>query len=306
MREYLQLFRDQAFNGAFVLMKRVLLSNIIIAVILSIVSILLVVPLILKGIGWSFADLVGLKEKMESMSKNVTEPDDIRNFFMQMLGEINFGYLAIAMLVAILFSAYQYVVFFRLNDNTVRENNTGIVDALRMSFTSKVFSMIGLYLSLVAISALTFILFGILIGVLIALSKILGILIGFILFFVVLLFIIRFMISPAALIHGNMGIGAAISYSFNKITWKRAGILFLMGLVFMIAASMVSFTVSSITGAIFGFNNTNMTAIVISQVIAGALGAVLGAFLYCSLTSIYFRYSDDMRDDNAIEDHLIS
>src|SRR6188472_1627508 len=113
MKEYLLLFRDQVFNGALMLMKRVLVSNIIISVLVSAVSIALIVPLILKAIGWTFADLVGLKEKMQSIPKYVSDSGDIKGFFMQMFGNINYGYLAVAILVGILFSAYQYVVFFR-------------------------------------------------------------------------------------------------------------------------------------------------------------------------------------------------
>jgi hypothetical protein len=104
-----------------------------------------------------------------------------------------------------------------------------------------------------------------------------------------------------------MGIMESIQFSFKKITWKRGGILFLMGLVFGIALMMVSGLISSITVAIFGISNTTTTSFVISQILSSVIGAVLSAFFFSALTAIYFRYSDDQNEDSSqVEEHLIN
>lgn len=307
MKEYLQLFRDQAFSGAFSLMKRILVPNILISMILGIVSILAIMPLILKGLGWTFADLFAFNERLQEIITEVKDGDNFESLIMAEFGQISKIYLAIAIILSVLFSAYQYLVFLTLNDQAVRNNNTNILNALKSAFTLKIFTMTGLFITMMLLFTGFFLLYVLILTPLMMFNSVLGALIGFILFFALLLMIIRLMIAPAAMVHGKMGIIESIAYSFKKITWKRAGILFLLGLIFIVAFVMTYSLIGSITGAIFGIGNMNMNAIVIGQIISSAIGAVLSAFLYSSLTAIYFRYSSDNVDtDENIEEHLIS
>ncbi len=307
MREYLLLFRGQAFNGALALMKRILLSNILIVVLMSIVATSAIFPLLLNGFGWTIADVAGLKDKMQDVFKALSEGGNPWDVIGQLFGQINYAFLALAALLGVLFSVYQYVTLFKLNDNEVRTGNRNVLDAFKMGFSEKIIAMLGLYFIL-------FLIFAVGIGVYIfalvlisGVSKFMAVLLGFFLFFVLIGFIIRFAIAPSALIHGNMGVFESIQFSMQKITWKRAGILFLMGLVMIVASMIIGGILGSVI-AMAGLSNATTTPIfMLNQVIQSAIGAIVGSFMYAAYTALYFRYSDDERDEIAnVEDHLIN
>ncbi len=307
MKEYLQLFRGSAFNGSITLLRRILLPNLVITILLTLVSLAAIFPLILKGFGWGISDLMNFGERMKEVFSNMSQGQQPMEIMGQLFTTINFGYLALAFIVALLLGAYRYCVFFKLNDNEVRGSNNKIGDAIKGGFSEKVLSMIGLYFILMILMVVVLLIYGLFVGLLMAASKILGVLIAFILFFVVAILIIRFLIAPAALMHGNMGVFDALGYSFKNITWKRAGILLLMSLVFIIAFFIVSMIIGAITGAFLGHAEMNMTYLIISQIISAIINAILAAFLFTSFTAIYFRYSDDSDgEETNIEEHLIN
>jgi hypothetical protein len=137
-------------------------------------------------------------------------------------------------------------------------------------------------------------------------SKALGIVVGFLGFFVVLILLIRFILAPAAIVHGNMGVMEAFSYSFRNLTMKRAAMLGLMGLVVLIIAGIISAVANTLVLALISKDgNSPIIFYSVQQLIGTLLGTLVSAFMYSGLSALYFRYSEDEVDQTEI-DHIIT
>lgn len=308
MKEYLQLFRGAAFNGAFVLFKRILISNLVINLILAILTAAVVFPLVLAGLGWELADVLNFQEKIKEMASSIQPGTNPLEIMAQMFGDINLGYVFLALLVLLLFTAYKNVVLYRLNDAEVRQSNPSFLDALKSGLSEKIFSMIGLSFMLGLLIGAIILVYILVVFLLYSMATYLGVILGFILFFFVAIFIIRFMMASPALIHGNMGVFESISYSFKHITWKRAGLLFLMGLVVIIISAIVGGIIGLITGAVgLKGGNVSIPLMFTNQLVQTIVDSIIGAFLLSAFSAIYFRYSEDADgEEQNIEEHFIS
>jgi hypothetical protein len=308
MKEYLQLFRGSAFTGAFSLYKRILLSNLILNALIFVVSGAILLPLILNGLGWELTDLLSFRQKLQEMFSHITPGSNPFESFMQMFGTINYAYIFLATLVALLVSGYKNVAFYRLNDNEVRHANNSFLTALKEGFSEKMFAMIGLSFVLGLIMVVIFLVYGLIVFLLYSIAAFIGILFGFILFFITAIFLIRFMFATPALVHGNMGIFESINYSFRNITWKRAALLFLMGIVAFIVSAIFGMVIGLIM-KLAGLNgeNASFTMLCIGQLIETITNAVVSAFFFAAFTAIYFRYSEDEDAEvENIEEHFIN
>jgi uncharacterized membrane protein (DUF485 family) len=308
MKEYLQLFRGSAFTGAFSLYKRILLSNLMMNVLIFVVSGAILLPLILNGLGWELADLLSFRQKLQEMFSHITPGSNPLESFMQLFGAINYAYIFLAGLIALLVSGYKNVAFYRLNDNEVRHGNRSFLTALKEGFSEKMFSMIGLSFVLGLIMLVVFLVYALVVYLLYSAAAFIGIIFGFILFFVVSIFLIRFMFASPALVHGNMGIFESINYSFRSITWKRAALLFLMGIVAFIVSALLGMIIGLLTN-LMGLNaeGASFTMLCIGQVIETITNAIISAFFIAAFTAIYFRYSDDSDEESqGIEEHFIN
>jgi len=153
-----------------------------------------------------------------------------------------------------------------------------------------------------------FLVYALVVYLLYAAAAFIGIIFGFILFFVVSIFLIRFMFASPALVHGNMGVFESINYSFRNITWKRAALLFLMGIVSFIVSALLGMIIGLLTN-LMGLNveGASFTMLCIGQVIETITNSVIAAFFLASFTAIYFRYSDDEEEEpQGIEEHFIN
>ncbi len=308
MKEYLQLFRGSAFTGAFGLYKRILLSNIIMNVLIFLVSGAILLPLILNGLGWELADLLSFRQKLQEMFSHITPGSNPLESFMQLFGSINYAYIFLAGLIALLVSGYKNIAFYRLNDNEVRHGNRSFLTALKEGFSEKMFAIIGLSFVLGLIMLVVFLVYALVVFLLYSVAAFIGIIFGFILFFVVSIFLIRFMFASPAMVHGNMGIFESINYSFKNITWKRAALLFLMGIVAFIVSALLGMIIGLLTN-LMGLNaeGASFTMLCIGQVIETLTNSIISAFFLAAFTAIYFRYSDDSDEESqGIEEHFIN
>lgn len=138
---------------------------------------------------------------------------------------------------------------------------------------------------------------------------------AFLLILVLFAVLLRFLIAPAAIVHGNMAIGDAIAFSWKNINMRRAFTLLLIGFVFFIVAIIIFAIIGGIVGLI-GMKSLNnesemgtmsIVLFVIGQIISGVLGAIISAYLYSSLSALYFRFSNEETEgENAIQEHLIN
>lgn len=308
MKEYLQLFRGSAFSGAMALFKRILLPNLLMNLILAILTGAVVFPLLLAGLGWELSDVLNIQEKMKEMAGSIQPGSNPMDAFGQMFGNINFAFIFLAVIVMILFSAYKNVALYKLNDNEVRNSNSNFLDALKGGISENVFSMIGLSFAVGLLVIVIFLVYMLIVYLLYSMASFIGIIFGFILFFFMAIFIIRFMISSPALVHGNMGVFEAINYSFKSITWKRAGLLFLMGLVVIVISLIVGGVLGLITNAI-GLTGTGVSIplMIANQILQTIVNSIISAFFFAAVSAIYFRYSEDSDgEEQNIEEHFIS
>ncbi|MES2618161.1 MAG: hypothetical protein V4613_09790 [Bacteroidota bacterium] len=308
MRAYLQLFRDQVFPGSFVLLKRIFWPGLLLTILLTILSLAIILPLMLQGLGWNISDLVHFKENFQEAMKTMDPNDNPLDVLKQFFGKINFLYLIICFILSMIFTSLQYVVYFRLNDNEIRKNNNSFIEAIAKSLNAgDIMKMLGAYILMVLLFAGVFMVYFIFVFLLYYVAAILGIIVGFLLLFVVGIFILRFSIIQAALIHGNMTISEAFAFSYKNITWKRGGILLLIGLVFLIAAMVIGLIIQTIGGLFFGNNNPGLTAYIVLQLFSNILGAIIALYFHSALSSIYFRYSnDELEGNDKFEEHLIN
>lgn len=305
MNAYLLKFRDQVFEGAFSLYKRTLGPNLLITIIFAILNLLLILPLMLFGLGISLADIKSMKVKFEDLKGKVENMNDLLDIFRPFFDHVNIPVVLLAGLVAIFIYSWMQYAFLKLNDNEVRTGNRNFANAIMRSFSTGILRLIGLDILVYLIAVAVLAIFFVLVGLLMSISSIMGILIGFIGFFVVLIFIIRMFLALPALIHGNMGVAQSISYSFKHMTWKRAALLMLMGIAFIIVVIIIGALVSLILNNTIGTRALdNPVLFGVQSLVESMAEALTGAFAYASLSALYFRYSSDEGQTEESE-HLI-
>jgi membrane-anchored glycerophosphoryl diester phosphodiesterase (GDPDase) len=113
---------------------------------------------------------------------------------------------------------------------------------------------------------------------------------------------VRFSLVLPAIIHDNLSMSEAFGFSFQKITFKRAGLIFLIGIVFIIATSMVTGIFSLIINLALGNNeNLLMVSFIINQGFSLIIGGLSGAFIFAALSALYYRYTEHGKDDSEEE-----
>jgi hypothetical protein len=305
MKEYLFKFRGQAFDGAFALFKRTVLPNFILRIIMSIISMAILVPLLLATFGWTLRDFMNFGEKMREASQAAASGEDFMDVFGNMFGSPNFLYLLLTIIVGLIIYCWMFYAYFRLNDNEVRSRNNSFISALGSSFSGKIFSILGYYVLYFILYMIIAFIFIFLIAIIMNASQAAGILIGFLGSFLVIFFLMRFSIGGAAIVHGNLSIGEAISYSYRHITWKRSALIFLILLIVLIVFFLLSYLISLITFSIVDKGADSVTALVVTQIFSSITSSIIGAFIYASMTTLYFRYSTEAVEDEDVKEHLV-
>jgi hypothetical protein len=306
MNILLSKFRSQVFEGAIDLLKKVFIQHLVLYLIISIVSLLLVLPIVIYGLGWSFTDLMNFEQTIQSMSMEMQQGGDPLSLVKGLFSNINFGLLSLAGILSLFVNSFSYIVFLKINQNKIFETNIGLSNLMKTTSFSSVLKMIGFYLLMMLLILATFLLFFVIIFRIAVLSKILAVLLGFFGFFFVCIFLCRFALALPALIHGNLSISNAFGYSFVNITWKRAGLLFLMSIVLLIALAVIS-GVLSLLALPFkaGSGEISYAYFAVQQITSFISGVVMLSFSFSALSALYYRYSADETEEQGIENHLI-
>jgi hypothetical protein len=306
MKEYLLKFRSQAFDGAISLFRRVLLPNILLTFIMTFISLAIIIPLTLKSFGWSLSDYMNMDETMKAAGQNASSSSNPFEVFMSVFGTINPLFLTLTIIISILIYCWMFYTFMKLNDLEVRERNNSIVSALASSFSGKVFTIL-IYSLLYSIMNLVItVVFFFLIAMLASVSTAAGVFVGFVGFFILLMFLLRFSLGLPAIVHGNMTISEAISFSVKNITWKRAGLILFIGIILVIALLLLLGILSFVALLFVEKDSVTVSSFVVQQILTSIAGAIVTAFIYASMTALYFRYSNDHVEDMDVKDHLIS
>jgi hypothetical protein len=306
MNILLSRFRSQVFEGAIDLFKKAFLQHLILYLIITVVSLLLVMPLVIYGLGWSFADLINFEQTIQSMSLEMQQGGDPMELIKGLFSNINFGLLSLAVLLSLFINSFSYIVFLKINQNKVFETNIGLSNLIKTTSFSSILKMIGFYLLMMLLISSTFLLFFVIIFRIAILSKVLAILLGFFGFFFVCIFLCRFTLALPALIHGDLSISNAFGYSFVNLTWKRAGLLFLMGIALLIGFGVISGVLSLLATPFKAEpGEISYAYFAIQQITSFVSGLVMLSFSFSALSALYFRYSSDASEEDGVENHLI-
>ena len=303
MKEYLLRFRSQAFDGAMSLFKRILLPSIVLNIVMTVISLAVLVPLFIKSFNWTMADFMNFGERMREIAEDSNNSSEV---IAGMFSTVNYTFFFLTMLIGLLIYCWMFYTMLKLNDNEVRYRNNSFASALAQSLSSKIFTILGYVLVYAIFYTVATVIFFFIIVTLMTLSKALGIILGFLGFIMIMIQMLRFALGFPAIVHGNMGIADAISYSFRHLTFKRALMLFLIFIIIGIAFIILSTIIAAITSAVVGDSSASITAFIIAQLFSSLASAVLGAFIYASMTALYFRYSSDETEEIDVKDHLVN
>jgi hypothetical protein len=307
MKDYLLKFRSGAFDGAISLFKRILIPNFILSIIISLAGLVILTPLALEAFNMNLKDLINMGENMQEFSQKARSGEDVSAIFSNLFSSFNVLFVCLMFVVGLIVYSWMFNAYFQLNDNEVKNKDNNFLHALSMSFSKKTFTILGYMLIYFLIYLAVLMLFVALFFMLIKVASVIGGLVAFILFFVVLIFMLRFSLGFAAIVHGNMSVSEALSFSLRKLTWKRAGLIFLIGIILLIAMMLISLIISMITLAIVNKEtSSSLTFLIVSQILNTITSAIIGSFIYASMTALYFRYSTDEIEDEHMDRHFIS
>lgn len=306
MKNYLLAFRDQVFNGSLLLYKRIFIPYLLLSLLVGIITAITFIPLILKFIGWDFADLLAVQSKMQEFNQNMSSGGNPADMFKELIKGYHFEYLVPVILLGLFITPWSFNLYYTLNDNEVRNGSNSILKALKQSFSGKILTLLAFILVYYLLIAFSFIIFIFIVAKLMSLAKILGILVGFFGIFFLIFFLFRFALGPSAIVHGNMTMSQAFGYSFTHITMKRSALLCLMGLVVLVVMGIISGISSTIVNAIISQSNVGANVyFIVNQIISNIFGALASAFIYAGSSALYFRYSADEVEDDPIN-HLMT
>jgi hypothetical protein len=203
----------------------------------------------------------------------------------------------IAILAMIVVSSWVYNFYFKINDLAARKNATSIGDCLKASFDSNIWKILGAALLMMIIAGF---LYGLMVG---------GIFVSgytvLLTFPLLCLVLAKLILIIPAIVHGKLSITEALGYSWKHITWKRAILLVLLGIVSFIGLG-IALVIVVIILAIFSL--IPLLGIIIQFAGQIAIGAFVYALIYGTQTGLYFRYSNDDETETSgmkTEDHLI-
>jgi hypothetical protein len=306
MKEYLMRFRSQAFEGAISLFKRTLLPNFVLSLVMAVISALVIVPLTLQAMGWSLGEFVNMNDNMQEMATKMGSENNPSDVFASMFGTMNITLMLLTMIVGVLMYSWIFFAMMNLNDREIRMKDNSFISALSSSFSGRIFTILGFFILYALIYLAITVIYIFLIFLLMKAASVLGIIVGFIGFFVLILFLLRFILALPAIVHGRMNVTEAIAFSMKHITWKRSGLLFLMGIILMIVFAVFAAILGLIFFSVIRKEGSDvMTLFITNQGISLISSVIIGTFAYASLSTLYFRYSDDEVGETDYQDHLI-
>jgi hypothetical protein len=302
MNQLLHSFRGQVFEASMQLFKKVLLRHLLTSILISLVTFAIAIPLILQGLGWTFNDLSNFQTNFQAAIQDLDKGSNPYDAIFSLFGDVNVPLIVLAITISLILNIWSYVAFLKINENEVFGKSYSLVDIYRQVSLNLVFRTIGIYFLLNFFIVASFGLFFAIIFIIGSVSVALAAIVGFIGFFLLLIQMVRFSLVLPAIIHDNLSMSEAFGFSFQKITFKRAGLIFLIGIVFIIATSMITGIFSLIINLALGNNeNLLMVSFIINQGFSLIIGGLSGAFIFAALSALYYRYTEHGKDDNEEE-----
>jgi hypothetical protein len=238
MKDYLLLFRDQAFQASFKLYKRLLPGSFIATILIGLILLIVVTPLTLLTMGYGATEFITYQQDMMTLQKTVLENQQdfeaISEAYTAQFSNMQNALILPVFLIVLFVYSWACNFYLTLSNNEIRTGSTKVFSALRASFSSKIFKIAGFFVLYTLIQISVTLIFGLIFYLLSTVSSLLAVFVGFIGFFVLLAFLLRFTIAIPAIVHGDMGVVQAISFSLSRVTWKRGGMLLLMGILSLI------------------------------------------------------------------------
>jgi len=306
MKDYLLLFRDQAFSASFSLYKRILPGSLVATILIGLLMLVIVTPLTLMTMGYGVTDLLTYQSDMQNLQKSIMENSQdmeaISELYMAQFGNMQTALTLPLFIISVLVYAWALNFYFTLSNNEIRTGSSKVFSALRQSFSTKIFRIAGFFILYVLIQISVTLIFALIFYLLSTVSSILAVLVGFIGFFILLAFLLRFSIAIPAIVHGDMGVVQAISFSLSRLTWKRGGMLLLMGILSII----VLIIVAVILGGLLSSSNSSEISVgsfIGEQIVSLIISVLFVTYFIAAMSTLYFRYSDDHTDDDI--DHIV-
>lgn len=233
----------------------------------------------------------GIYKQFQSLDKlqNPAEILDLyRNFGESLISSpLMIAFLVIIGVTVVLIASWLYNFSILLTDKQIKFDEVTFVEIFSKSFNNDVIRIFGaglaIYLILVAGAFLA-----------VLLASISGFL-TFILFMGLFIFMIRFILVMPVMIIEQKSFSESVSFSFQKITWIRSlkifGILILIFIILMIAAVVLAFVVGI-------FSLIPVLGSIIQIAFQIAFGGYIMALTISAMLGMYYRYIDDVEDNN--------
>ncbi len=296
MREYLNVFRkNQALEATIFLMKKVWKHQVLLTIIIGLLSLLITFLLL----GPTFLDIMKNSQEISSIFNR--DPTAQQEKF-EMIKSLVLGKLpelVIIGVIIIIFYGIYYVISFKINESFVKEDKFSS-EIVFKNLASDFFKVIGLYFMLILIMIAAMLALGLVFALFTALNMIaLFVIIVIISLFALFVFFAKFGISFSALLNGHKGIIESLQFSFKNLTIKRVVLALLFLFVVSIAASVLMMPFS------FLLKDSAILGIVIYFVINIILNSISSLFVTSAQSVLYYRYSDDIIEEEDIIEHLV-
>ncbi len=306
MKDYLLLFRDQAFQASFKLYKRILPGSFVATILIGLILLLIVTLLTLLAMGYGATEFIAYEQDMQNLYRTIQENrqdmEAISAAYTAQFSNMQAAFVMPLFIVVIIVYSWACNFYLTLSNNEIRNGSTKVFSALRESISGKVLKIAAYFILYILIQISVTLIFGLIFYLLSTVSSILAVFVGFIGFFVVLAFLLRFTIVIPAIVHGNMGTVQAIAFSLSRLTWKRGGMLLLLSIlsliVFIIFASVLGGLLSS-----SGSTEFSIGSFIGQQITSLIISILFVTYFVSAMSTLYFRYSDDSTEDDT--EHLI-
>jgi len=295
MNSYQQEFRANTFGSVFTMIGKTIKEIMLGGGLYLLFILIALLPLIgvLASIDWSpFLQM-----------KNMTDPEEITALAMQVIQEITstFGIfqaflLGVSIILCLLCGAWFTTFNMLAVEMKMKGHSWTFSELLQKSFNASVLWVLLFQIFLIMIYVLT-------VGLGASISMVSSL--AFVMLIMAFVFfVMKLILAQAAIVHGNMAVGEAFSYSLKKVAPMNAlkyMAMSTLGLIALMVAVMIIGLFSALLAmipVIGGF---------LYLVINFALNFVMMAFINITQSVLYFKYGEDLEGDEgmAIEDHLM-
>lgn len=306
MKQYLLLFRDQAFSASLTLFKRTFGSSFLAMLFSGIIAFVVIMPLGMLSIGYSAFEMLKYQQDMQTLQEELmTNGSNLENVVEAYKNIYHFSYGIVVLLIVLAVFIYSWMTNFmyQITDNEIRKGSPNFMEALKQSFNfNTILKIVGFFFLFALIEIATLAIFILASSLIISMSYGLGILLMFVGFLFIFVFFLRFSIAIPAMIHGNKGITESISYSLSHLNWKRGWMIFLLCIITFILLFIISWVLLMAIGS---SDKITMGSFIGTQIVSLVVNAVFFSYIVAATSTLYFRYSDDNTDDGDIQQHII-